>query len=159
MTKKDIAEFFEALTVLAKEKGIEVDYLLDRISAAIVVAVKKDFGGDENIIVNMHPEILLMDEPFGALDEVLRDQLNLELLDLWQKQGQTIIFITHSIREAVFLSDRVLVMNTNPGRIVDEITVDLPRPRSYETFTSKRFMELTDQITSLIGEVNLKDIV
>lgn len=105
------------------------------------------------------PEILLMDEPFGALDEVLRDSLNMELLDLWTETKKTIVLITHSISEAVMLSDRVLVMNTNPGRIVKDITIDLPRPRKLEMALDARFEELEKLITGIIGEIDLNEIV
>ncbi len=75
------------------------------------------------------PQLLLMDEPFGALDEITRNRLDAELLELWQRQRLTVIFVTHSIYEAVFLSSRVVVMAARPGRIVDEVTIDEPLPR------------------------------
>ncbi len=83
--------------------------------------------------LTVQPQMLLMDEPFAALDAQTRDVLQLELQDLWAKTGTTIIFVTHNVREAVLLGDRVLVMTPAPGRIKAEITVDLPRPRNLES--------------------------
>ena len=78
----------------------------------------------------LDPALLLMDEPFGALDALTRDELNLELQRIWLADAKTVLFVTHSIAEAVFLSDRIIVMSRSPGRIVDTVTVDLPRPRA-----------------------------
>jgi NitT/TauT family transport system ATP-binding protein len=77
----------------------------------------------------LDPALLLMDEPFGALDAMTRDELNLELQRLWLADAKTVLFVTHSITEAVFLSDQIMVMSRSPGRVVDIVTVDLPRPR------------------------------
>ncbi len=89
------------------------------------------------------PPLLLMDEPFGALDEMTRERLNLELLTLQAQTGTSIIFVTHSIAEAVFLSNRVVILSPRPGRITQAIDIDLPYPRTAETRDRPRFFELT----------------
>ena len=104
------------------------------------------------------PEILLMDEPFGALDEMTREQMNMELLEIWEKTGKTIIFITHNIEEAVLLSSRVYVRGTNPGRLVETVTLDLPRPRNLSMITQKKFIEYRQLLESYIGEIDLSKI-
>jgi NitT/TauT family transport system ATP-binding protein len=85
------------------------------------------------------PDILLMDEPFGALDAITRDQMNVELQAIWARTRKTVLFITHGIGEAVFLSDRVIVFGTRPGRIIGEFAIDLPRPRSVEQMAEPAF--------------------
>src|SRR5204863_6218700 len=92
--------------------------------------------------LSFNPSILLMDEPFGALDEMTRDRMNLELLDIWARTNTTVIFVTHSIAEAVFLSTRVVVMTPRPGKIEKIIAVDLPRPRGVDTRELTHFFEL-----------------
>ncbi len=104
------------------------------------------------------PEILLMDEPFGALDENTRTQMNLELLDIWKKTGKTILFITHSVKEAILLSNRVYVLGTNPGRVIDEVTIDLPRPRTEKMMQSKIFKQYEKQLSDRIGKLDLSKI-
>jgi NitT/TauT family transport system ATP-binding protein len=92
------------------------------------------------------PPILLMDEPFAALDEQTRITMGDELLRIWDRTRKTVIFVTHGLSEAIYLSDEVLVMSGRPGRILDRVAIDLPRPRSLEIMASPRFAELRDQL-------------
>jgi NitT/TauT family transport system ATP-binding protein len=92
------------------------------------------------------PSILLMDEPFGALDEITRERMQQELLQIWSTTGATVIFVTHSIPEAVFLSDRVVVMSPRPGRIATLIDVTLPRPRDIRTREDPQFFALATKV-------------
>jgi len=92
------------------------------------------------------PPVLLMDEPFAALDEQTRMAMGDELLRIWSETQKTVVFVTHSLTEAVYLADEVVVMSARPGRIIDRIAVDLPRPRSYETTSSPAFTALRDRI-------------
>jgi NitT/TauT family transport system ATP-binding protein len=96
--------------------------------------------------LSFDPALLLMDEPFGALDEMTRERLNLELLRIWEASGSTIVFVTHSIPEAVFLSTRVVVMSARPGRIAGIVDADLPYPRTARTREEPRFFELVTEV-------------
>jgi len=96
--------------------------------------------------LSFSPALLLMDEPFGALDEMTRERLNLELLRIWSEIGSTVVFVTHSISEAVFLSTRVVVMSARPGRITSIVPIDLPQPRTVETREEPRFFELVTEV-------------
>lgn len=102
----------------------------------------------------LEPEVLLMDEPFAALDAISRAAMNEETLRLWATLGQTVLFITHDIDEAVFLADRVVVMNIAPGGIHSELAIDLPRPRSnLETRRLPAFLDYRNELMARIGEV------
>ncbi len=92
------------------------------------------------------PHLLLMDEPFGALDEIVRDKLNQQLLELWARTKKTIVFVTHSIPEAVFLSTRIIVMSPRPGRIIDVIDVDLPKQRKLEIRETPEFLKIAHRV-------------
>jgi NitT/TauT family transport system ATP-binding protein len=101
--------------------------------------------------LSFDPALLLMDEPFGALDEMTRERLNLELLGIWEKAESTIVFVTHSIPEAVFLSTRVVVMSARPGRIAEMIEIDLPQPRNAMTHEEPRFFELVTAVREALA--------
>jgi NitT/TauT family transport system ATP-binding protein len=108
--------------------------------------------------LSFDPALLLMDEPFGALDEMTRERLNAELLRIWQASSSTVVFVTHSLAEAVFLSTRVVVMSPRPGRISRIIPIDLPQPRSAATREEPRFFELATEVREALhmgGDVDV----
>ena len=96
------------------------------------------------------PKLLLMDEPFGALDEITRDHLNEQLLRLWERTGKTVVFVTHSISEAVFLSNRIVVMSPRPGRIIEIINCDLPTGRGLDVRESVAFAEIAHRVRAAL---------
>ena len=99
------------------------------------------------------PALLLMDEPFAALDAMTREHMMMELQRIWMAAGKSVLFITHSIPEAVFLSDRIVVLSARPGRTVREIEVDLPRPRTLATMAEKPFVEHCNELRALFSEL------
>jgi NitT/TauT family transport system ATP-binding protein len=99
-----------------------------------------------------NPVILLMDEPFGALDELGRERMNGELQRIWAQTGKTVLFVTHSVPEAVFLSSRIVVMSPHPGRVMAEVMVDLPRPRTTDTRTDSHYYNLITQVRQVLNE-------
>lgn len=99
------------------------------------------------------PDLLLMDEPFSALDTMTRDHMSVELQRIWMATNKTALFITHSIPEAVFLSDRIVVMSARPGRIVKDVHIDLPRPRTLETLSDPKFSAYTAELRALFEEL------
>jgi NitT/TauT family transport system ATP-binding protein len=102
-------------------------------------------------VLAYEPQILLMDEPFGALDEFTREAMNIELMRLATEAGITVVFVTHNIAEAVFMSDRVVVMTPRPGKVSGIVDIPLPRPREIETMQDPKFTELAFQIRSILG--------
>jgi NitT/TauT family transport system ATP-binding protein len=100
--------------------------------------------------LSFSPPLLLMDEPFGALDEMTRERMNQEVLRIWDETGATVVFVTHSIAEAVFLSTRVVVMSARPGRITGIVDVDLPQPRASRIREEPRFAELIREVRLLL---------
>ncbi|WP_101843040.1 ABC transporter ATP-binding protein [Halobacillus sp. Marseille-P3879] len=146
-------------TMSKKEAGERADHFLKMVHLS---RFKKHYtyelsGGMQQRVaiaraLAMDPKILLMDEPFGALDEQTRHILHDELIKVWEETQKTILFVTHSIQEAIKLSDRVIVMGTRPGRIIADFQVDIPRPRSR---ADERVIELEDQVMNLLkGEIN-----
>ena len=107
--------------------------------------------------LSFSPSLLLMDEPFGALDEMTRERLNAELLRIWERSRSTVIFVTHSIAEAVFLSTRVVVMSRRPGRIAAIVDIDLPQPRTADTREEARFFELVTEVRDRLREGGLDE--
>jgi NitT/TauT family transport system ATP-binding protein len=141
-------------------KGLGAAEREDRVRAMLDLVELRDFarhypyqlsGGMQQRVaiaraLALEPSILLMDEPFGALDEMTRERLNSEVQRIWQQTGTTIVFVTHSIPEAVFLSSRVVVMSPRPGRIVRVIDIDLPRPRTDDTRETPGYFELITEV-------------
>jgi NitT/TauT family transport system ATP-binding protein len=105
--------------------------------------------------LSYRPEILLMDEPFGALDALTRQLMQELLTSVWEQHRLTVLFVTHDVEEAVYVSDRVLVMTNRPGRIKREVKVDLPRPRSYDMLGSPEFGELYGEVLESIREESI----
>ena len=103
--------------------------------------------------LTLQPSLLLLDEPFGALDEMSRDRLNEELLAIRERQQWTAFFVTHSVAEAVFLSNRIIILAANPGRIAHEVTVDLPYPRTAETRLSTDYLKRVAAVSRLLRSV------
>lgn len=100
--------------------------------------------------LGLHPRIIMLDEPFGALDEITRQRMNVELQRIWSAERCTAVLVTHNVGEAVFLSDRVLVMGANPGRVIAERVIDLPRPRTLEMLADQRFFQHTTELSRML---------
>lgn len=107
-------------------------------------------------VLAINPSVLLMDEPFGALDSLTRSIMQDFLLEVWEEQRKTVVLVTHDIDEAVYLADKTVVMTAHPGRIREVIDVDLPRPRRYEMRSGARFIELRDRVTEIVRNEAIK---
>ena len=144
------AELAQQSPVAARQRAMELLALLDLQGFAGHRPQHLSGGMQQRVALArtlmLHPSVLLMDEPFGALDAITREQLNLELLRMWQHGGQTVIFITHDITEAVFLADRVYLMSRRPGTIARTFPVPLSRPRSLEARFEPEFTDLCRDI-------------
>lgn len=149
----------------ARLKGVSVNKLNDRIDTLLKMVGLSAFasaypgtlsGGMQQRValaraLLFDPNLLMLDEPFGALDHITREQLNIEMASLCAQGNKTTILVTHDISEAIFLSDRIVVMTARPGRVEEILTVDLPKPRNYTMQTHPRFEELTTHIRKLLG--------
>lgn len=151
--KKNITLPLEMMGIGKEEREKRVDSLLELVG---LTDFKEKYpwqlsGGMQQRVaiaraLAIEPEILLMDEPFSALDEFSRERLNEELLSIWSTVNNTVVFVTHSISEAIFLSDRVFVLSPHPGRLSAVVEIPLPRPRKKEMRNSKEFYELISEI-------------
>jgi NitT/TauT family transport system ATP-binding protein len=146
------------VTPKSATRQVDVDELLARVGMADFAEAypHECSGGMQQRVaiaraLTLSPSVLLMDEPFGALDEITREQVNLQLLDVLGADGPATVLVTHSISEAVFLSDRVLVLSGRPGEVRAEIPIDLPKPRSAETRRHPRFAELEIRVREALG--------
>jgi peptide/nickel transport system ATP-binding protein len=151
-----VAEVFELLGVGSGEAKARAHEILAKVQISDPARVVRRYphqlsGGMQQRVglcrALVHdPDLLLMEEPFGALDALMREQMNAELQRIWMERRKTVLFITHSISEAVYLADRVLVMSPRPGRIVGEIKVDLARPRTVASTERQEFVHFTRQV-------------
>lgn len=147
-------------------RKMETEEMLNQLDQLLELAGLTDFkksypkelsGGMKQRVsivraLSYNPEILLMDEPFGALDAMTRDKMNLELLRIWKETHKTILFITHSISEAVFLSDKVVVMSPRPGKVDKIVEIDLPRPRTVEEKDTLKFITYVKELREVLDD-------
>jgi NitT/TauT family transport system ATP-binding protein len=154
---KNIHLPFELKRLRPQDYGDRITHLLERVGLlGFEHKYPRELSGGmqqrASIVrsLSVDPSLLLMDEPFGALDAFTRDEMNLLLQEIWLETGKTIVFITHNIAEAVFLADRIMVMTPRPGRLANIFTIDLPRPRPLEVTAQPHFFELVAEIKGSI---------
>ena len=139
----------------AKERALELLELVGLLGFENAYPHELSLGMQQRVSIAralIHdPSILLLDEPFGSLDAITREQMNLELLRIWEASKKTVVMVTHSIQEAIFLADRVLIMSSRPGHIEAIVPIDLPRPRRPEMVYRERFGTLFRQVHRIIG--------
>jgi NitT/TauT family transport system ATP-binding protein len=145
--KGDLKHYREEATKLLDMTGL-IEFK-DRLPEQLSGGMAQRVSLCRALITN--PELLLMDEPFSALDALTRDEMNLELQNIWEKFRKTVVFVTHSIREAVFLSDRVIVLSPRPAVIACDLRIDLPRPRTMQIQEAPEFNQYCAQIRANIG--------
>jgi NitT/TauT family transport system ATP-binding protein len=155
----------ENITLPLELRGVNAQETVDKAQAMIELVGLQDFaqawpaslsGGMEQRVaiaraLIQDPDLLLLDEPFGALDALTRERMGAELLRIWQSKRKTVVMVTHSISEALLLADRVIMLTPRPGRILLDMRVDLPRPRQEDVRYSPKFIELSKALRSAIG--------
>lgn len=162
--RKNVRLALDLEGIKGKEAEDRVDHALALVGLTkFADALPKELSGGMQMRVSIarglvvNPDLLLMDEPFGALDEITRFKLDSELLELWRQNGLTVVFVTHSILEAVFLSQRVIVMAARPGRIVEEVVIDEPFPRSQDFRLSAKFSEYAMHLHKSLTDASVEE--